>query len=214
MLCCGYSRLFFKLLRCLSFAGILRQGKLVDLLDEVEEEDLAPGQVFVSAPAVHEDSGEDPGHEDRGGDIDNVNHNLLITEGELVFDNTDDDEDCPTVSSTKGSSSPSHSWQVKNEKLNLPTGKVEAVIDFRKKTATQIMEYFFHEDFFSLLSAECKRYAAWKGLHIMAPSQEEWKFVLGALFFSGCHPLPSRRHYWSSLPDFEVNFIAKKMSRN
>ncbi len=99
----------------------------------MEEEDLAPGQVFVSPPAVHEDSGEDLGDEDGGGDLGNVNCNLLITEGELVFDDTDDDEDCPTVSSTQGSTSPSRSWQVKNEKLNLPTAKVEAVVDFRKK---------------------------------------------------------------------------------
>ncbi len=138
----------------------------------------------------------------------------MLADGELVFDDTDDEADLPTDSSRKKAPPEKHHWQAQENVLNPPTGEIEALLNFEGKSATEIMEYFLDKDFFSLLSHESKRYSAWKGLQVKEPSTEEWKHVLATLFLSGYHQLPSRRHYWSSRPDFQVKFITDAMSRN
>ena len=189
-----------------------RCGKLIDLLDQVDESGDGPPTVFLCPPNVREDSDADSGDEDGSGTIDNLNRNLLQAEAEVVGEgDSSDDEAVEPVPAT------SHRWG-KQEVASFLKEREEACpypqVDFSDKTPVEVLNFFLDDELYDHLRRETRRYTQWSGRNVQEPSIAELKAVVAILFLSGYHGLPSRRDFWSADPDLHVEFVARIISRN
>ncbi|KAF0303513.1 PiggyBac transposable element-derived protein 3 [Amphibalanus amphitrite] len=197
--------------RC-SLLSFSRFGKLIDLLDEVDESGESPATVFLCPPNVREDSDADSGDEDGGGTIDNLNRNLLQADAELVGqEDGSDDEAAESVAPT------SHRWG-KREVASFLKEREEACpypqVNFSNKTPVEVLSFFLDDEFYAQLLQETRRYIQWRGKNVQEPSIAELKAVMAILYFSGYHNVPNRRAFWSTDPDLHVEFVSRIISRN
>ena len=197
----------------MTIPDLSRRGRLLDLLDQAEDDGSGPADIYICPPDVREASDDDSGDDDGSGLVDNLNSNLLQVEAEIVQYGDDSDEEEATPAAAREGK-----WGKREvvSCLKPRAGRCPyAQKDFSAMTAVQIFEFFFDEEFFGHLMTEVRRYAQWSGKNILPfPTVEELKAVIAILFFSGYHPVPARRHYWASDPDLHVEFVSRVMSRN
>ena len=130
----------------MTIPDLSRRGRLLDLLDQAEDDGIGPSDIYICPPDVREASDDDSGDDDGSGLVDNLNSNLLQVEAEIVQYGDDSDEEEATPAAAREGK-----WG-KREVVSCLKPRVGrcpyAQKDFSAMTAVQIFEFFFDEEFF------------------------------------------------------------------
>ena len=87
--------------------------------------------------------------------------------------------------------------------------------DLLSMTPFELFSLYFNEDFFEQITNESNRYKSQKNaLSVPDFSVEEIRNFIAFILFSGIHPLPREKLYWSESELFGVNFVQSLFPRN
>ena len=147
----------------------------LDVLDAIDEEDVAVEEIFIAPPAVSVESDEDSGEEDGGGTVDNLSGRQLcapavavLADGRVIGDDDDGDSEeeedpQPASKSRKRSQKDAidYKWTNARKRLTtfpdaMPPSVAPSVVG---KSATQKLDFFL-ADVYQQLLQETIKYAA------------------------------------------------------